>query len=380
MAFWKRRSRGSFAPSSQDRVAVNYLGRHPVDDNTSLEHTITPLDTLYRNYKDGKEPAQRVTVEVIVNGLVISMLKGFSPQSESSASSNNRTIMPSAKMYFGATDPARPKIFFVVKRSDDEATTDEKYECHAFLCDTPAIANSLTLQLMETFNHAGDDDTKLAYRKSYAMMQKAQQQSARDKVLLRSQSLNLPRSRVRHEAVSTLKVTMNVDHGVKQNIDSEGNNNSEIARILAKREVDQLQSMTGVVDYTMENCDRSAAVDSSIISPVFPPSATDGNNSDMVSNETHKPIVSFNPKLDSPTKPLRELSTVAEQSPQASPKSSPKQSPKEKSGARKKSENTKENQEISLQKSQEDLSLQKAQEDPGLRRKSVRFADDAEII
>ncbi len=369
MAFWKRRSRGSFAPSSHDRFAVNYLGRHPVVDNTDLEHTAAPLDILYRNYKDGKEQAQRVTVEVIVNGLVISMLKGFSPPSESSAAFGNRTIMPASKMYVGATDPARPKIFFVVKRRDDDETDDtsRKYECHAFLCDTTAIATSLTMQLMETFNHSGEDEIKLAYRRSVDMMQRSQQQASRDKVLGRSQSLNLPRSRGRQEPVSTLKVTMNVDHGFKNS--NEGNNNSEIARILAKREGEQAPAITEAVDYSMEGYYKKIDTPSPQITTTK--EEEEEENSAMIPPETNEPAVAINPTQPvSPPRLLREsqlLPSVKEQSPQSSPKLSPKHSPKE--NPRKTSENTKENQEVTEQKQQEDA-----------RKKSVRFADDTEII
>ncbi|XP_033628366.1 uncharacterized protein LOC117290903 [Asterias rubens] len=364
MAFWKRRSRGSFAPSSHDRVAVNYLGRHPVVDNTDLEHTATPLDILYRNYKDGKEQAQRVTVEVIINGLVISMLKGFSPPSESSASFSNRTILPASKMYVGATDPARPKIFFVVKRRDDDATDDTttsgKYECHAFLCDTPAIANSLTVQLMETFNHSVEDEIKLAYRRSLDMMQRSQQQASRDKVLGRSQSLNLPRSRGRQEPVSMLKVTRNVDHGFKNS--NEGNNNSEIARILAKRDGDQAP-----VEHGYSN---KIATDSA---PQIT-ATTEGGSSGIIPPEMNDPVpTTFTPTHPDPSPPvlLRQShlspSPVQEQSPKASPKPSPKQSPKD-NPRNISAENTKENQEV-VEKEQKEA-----------RKKAVRFADDAEII
>ncbi|XP_038059211.1 uncharacterized protein LOC119730406 [Patiria miniata] len=368
MAFWKRRSRGSFAPSSNDRMAAIYLGRHPVTDNAGLDDASTALDTLYQTYKDGKEQAQRVTVEVIVNGLVINKIKGFSPPSNPSSDGSNRILLTAVKMFFGATDPARPKVFFIMKRSVDEANSGDRYECHAFLCDSPTAAKTLTLQLVEMFKNVGEPETQLAYSKSYdyATMRSNPQQ-IREKGLLRTQSLNLPRSRGRTEAVSTLKITMNVEHGEQHSL-REANNNSEIARLIAKRENEQ-SARSEAADYPMRGSDSPALERSKrpASSSPEPRSTVDMVPSDESPDRktTHKPIVTFNPnKPDSPSKLLREsqLSTVKEQSPSSSPKSSPK----ERKMNVKKTEVTKENQ--------ENIS------DKANKRKSVRFADDAEII
>ncbi|XP_022096222.1 uncharacterized protein LOC110982239 [Acanthaster planci] len=368
MAFWKRRSRGSFAPSSNDRMPVLYLGRHPVAETTGLDDASVALDTLYRNYKEGKEQAQRVTVEVIVNGLVINKIKGFSPPSDPSESSDNCILLEAVKMFFGATDPARPKVFFIMKRNVSE-NSEEQNECHAFLCDSATAAKTLTLQLVEMFNSVGEPETQLAYRKSYdyATVRSNQQQS-REKGLLRSQSLNLPRSRGRQEAVSTLKIRMNVEHGEQhQSSITEANNNSEIARLIAKRE-DEKSARSEAADYPMKGSDSPALERSSRSassfghqSPVLPAKSRGGKT-------TQTSVVGFNTrKSDSPSTLLREsqLSTVKEQS----PSSSPKQSPKERKMDGKKAADSKENQQV-----QENLT------DKSNKRKSVRFADDAEII
>ncbi|XP_033123242.1 protein FAM43A-like [Anneissia japonica] len=244
MAFWKRRSM-TFSPNPPDtKHEVQYIGKEPAEGKIGLECTMQPVENMYRRYKQTKgKHSQRMLLEVTSTGITLTHLNGADGQEE-------EKIVPVVKMSFGAADPQHPKIFSFVM-VNDTAKGPNKWECHAFLCENPSVAKSLTLYLVKAFQKAADGraDKDEHFRDPNKRTRPTTLHILHDRGKLEHQIAE----KSKPPPVSTLKVTMNIENiedydkvGLRKQEKTKGvklDQNKHFAMLLAKekKELDALK-------------------------------------------------------------------------------------------------------------------------------------------
>ncbi|XP_070572965.1 uncharacterized protein [Ptychodera flava] len=238
MAFWKRRSQAFEPNPPETKYNVQYLGKMPANGKMGLECTMKPVEVMYRTFKFNKgKNYQRLSIEITNKGISTSAIGPVEDES------TRERFVPIYKMSFGAADPVHTRIFsFVMK--NDEVEGDNPWECHAFMCETSAVAKALTLYLVKAFQKATE-----AWENKHVKMG----------VGTKPKTLHITheKGKMEHQTaekhyqppVSTVKITFNIDNVEEfdrvgespkkdggQNMNAVENNHA-FATALAKRDV-----------------------------------------------------------------------------------------------------------------------------------------------
>ncbi|XP_078599734.1 uncharacterized protein LOC144874945 [Branchiostoma floridae x Branchiostoma japonicum] len=122
---------------TEDKTKVHFLGRLPMQGSRQ-EDTWRPVDALVNRGK--KNMVKNMKMKVSNYGINRSYKWGLG--------SKKSTFIPLDRVVYGGVDDHHERVFTLIVRGE------QQNECHAYLCDTPADAEHLTMRLDDAFRQA----------------------------------------------------------------------------------------------------------------------------------------------------------------------------------------------------------------------------------
>ncbi|XP_078682284.1 uncharacterized protein LOC144916783 [Branchiostoma floridae x Branchiostoma belcheri] len=122
---------------TEDKTKVSFLGRLPMQGSRQ-EDTWRPVDALVNRGK--KNMVKNMKMKVSNYGINRTYKWGLG--------SKKSNFIPLDRVVYGGVDDHHERVFTLIVRGD------QQNECHAYLCDSPADAEHLTMRLDDAFRQA----------------------------------------------------------------------------------------------------------------------------------------------------------------------------------------------------------------------------------